>query len=319
LVDETARKGTNLIKLNILQLRNKVDFFLKRRKGISPILATVIIFALILTGVMVTFIQVIPYIEQAQSEEAISSIRNSFVDLDNTIKSLISESGTPGGFRTVLLSKSAGKIDFDSSRHEISLRLIDGNTKKLVYGIFDEQEIAVLDWEYNSPRSVLPRGTTQYLTGPNPFEKREQVFITGPFATTNYQDLTNLTLSHRYDRRHHIMLNYRISIYISILTQPSPEIRIQIYLILLKADFETLFSNYKQLTVHSSQNFSTPYSLSEEEISEVAVMEVQWQNRPPFGRNTTLWSTSDIQGLSQVSFFNIVVQTSIYEISLNTS
>lgn len=308
----------NLIKLNLKNLGNKVEFLLKKRTGISPILATVIIFALILTGVMVTFIQVIPYIEQAQSEEAISSVRNSFTDLDNTIDSLISESGTPGGFRTILLSKSAGKIDFDPSRHEISLRLIDGNSKNLVHGIFEEQEIAVLDWEYNSPRSILPRGTTQYLIGPNPYEKRDHIFITGPFASTDYQDITNLTLSHLNDRRHHIILNYRISIYISIVTQPNPEIRFQVYFISLKADFETLFTNYKQITVHSSQNFSTPYSLPDE-LTNIAIMDLQWQNNPPFGKNTTLWSTSDIQGLTQVNFFNIVVQTSIYEISLNTS
>ncbi|MHA1237093.1 MAG: hypothetical protein ACTSQ9_05475 [Candidatus Hodarchaeales archaeon] len=58
----------------------------KKKRGVSPVLATVIIFGLIITGVMVTFIQVIPYIEQAQSEQTISSVRNSFIELDNTLE-----------------------------------------------------------------------------------------------------------------------------------------------------------------------------------------------------------------------------------------
>ena len=64
---------------------NKNKIIMKRRLGISPVLATVMIFGLILAGVMLTFIQVIPYIEKAQSEENISSVRNSFLDLDMTI------------------------------------------------------------------------------------------------------------------------------------------------------------------------------------------------------------------------------------------
>jgi len=82
--------------MNLLK-QPKISRWGKKNRGVSPVLATIIIFGLIITGVMVTFIQVVPYIEQAQSEQTISSVKNGFVDLDNTIKSLISESGNPGG------------------------------------------------------------------------------------------------------------------------------------------------------------------------------------------------------------------------------
>ena len=295
---------------------------MKTCRGVSPVLATVMIFALIITGVMITFVQVIPYIEQAQSEQVIASARNSYLELDTTIKSLLSESGTPGGFRTVLFTKPAGTVYYED-RYYISLRLLDHDgalVHNILKGIappYGEQEIGVLDWVYNSPRSILPRGTTKYLTGPNPYKIREPVFLTGTFASTDYQDLTNLTLSHLDDRRHHITLNYRISIYLTISTQPEPEIRFEVFLILLSADFDTIHSQYQQIAIHSYNNFSTPYSLPYNE--SIGALELVWDNIQTSGTTTTsLWSTQDIQGFS-VKYFNIVVQTLVYEISLSTS
>ena len=296
---------------------------MKTCRGVSPVLATVMIFALIITGVMVTFVQVIPYIEQAQSEEVIATARNSYLELDTAIKSLLGESGTPGGFRTVLFTKPAGTIHYIKDRSYISLRLLDQD-ENLVYNILEgiappygEQEIGVLDWVYNSPRSILPRGTTKYLTGPNPYKIREPVFLRGTFTSTDYQDLTNLTLSHLDDRRHHITLNYRISIYLTISTQPEPEIRFEVFLILLSANFETIHSQYRQIAIHSYNNFSTPYSLPYNE--SIGALELVWDNIQLSGTTTTsLWSTQNIQGFS-VKYFNIVVQTLVYEISLSTS
>jgi hypothetical protein len=310
----------NLIKQSIIVIKLLKKFSLsKKRRGISPILATVIIFGLIITGVMVTFIQVVPFIEQAQSEETIAVVRNSFIDLDSAIKTLISESGTPGGFRTIIFNKPSGRLDYESDHYFISLKLLDQDDTS-VYDFFELQEISALDWIYNSPRSVLPRGTSKYLTGPSPYEIRNRVFLTGPFSTTDYQDITDLTLSHLDDRRHHITLSYRISIYLTITTQPQPEIRIQVFLILLKANFEKINAQYKQLTVNINQNFSTPYTLSDEILDGAAGLKLVWEDNKVTGTTTySLWSTQSIQGLTQVSIFNIVVQTLVYEISIGTS
>jgi hypothetical protein len=314
-----------LAKDIITQLKLKLaGIFMKTYRGVSPVLATVMIFALIITGVMVTFVQVIPYIEQAQSEEVIAATRNSYLELDSTIKSLLSESGTPGGFRTVLFTKPAGTVHYIKNRFYISLRLLDQDGK-LVHNILKgiappdgEQEIGVLDWVYNSPRSILPRGTTKYLTGVNPYKIREPVFLTGTFSSTDYQDLTNLTLSHLDDRRHHLTLNYRISIYLTISTQPEPEIRFEVFLILISADFDTIHSQYQQIAIHSYNNFSTPYSLPSNE--SIGALELVWDNIQTSGTETTsLWSTKNILDGFSVSYFNIVVQTLVYEISLSTS
>ncbi|MFX1285240.1 MAG: hypothetical protein ACFFB5_16425 [Promethearchaeota archaeon] len=288
-----------------------------KRRSVSPVLATVIIFGLIITGVMITFVQVIPYIEQAQSEEAIAAARNSFLELDSTIKALLSESGTPGGFRTVLFSKPAGTIHFIDDRYHFSLRLLDQDDN-IVHEIFEEQEIGALDWIYNSPRSVLPRGSTKYLTGPDPYKTRDPIFLTGVFSSVDYQDLTNLTLSHLDDRRHHITLNYRISIYLTILTQPEPEIRFEVFLILLSADFDTINTQFQQITVHATTNYSTPHTLTNKDGS-IASLELVWDNIQPSGISTTsIWSTHTIPGFT-VQYFNIVVQTLVYEIGLSTS
>ena len=323
MIEEDGRKGSNLPKHIITQSKMKISrIFTRKLRGVSPVLATVMIFALIITGVMITFIQVVPYIEQAQSEEAIATVRNSFLELDSTIKALLSESGAPGGFRTVLFNKPAGRVDYNPNYYHFSLRLLDQD-RHPVYNIFEEiaqdgiKEIGVLDWVYNSPRSVLPRGTTKYLTGPDPYKTRAPVFLKGTFASTDYQDLTNLTLSHLEDRRHHITLNYRISIYLTISTKPEPEIRFEIFLISLSADFDTIHSQFEQITINSRNKFSTPYTLPEN--GSIGVLELVWDNFQQSGTTTTsIWSTQTIQGLN-VRHFNIKVQICEYEIGLSTT
>ena len=296
--------------MNLLK-QPKFNRWRKKNRGVSPVLATIIIFGLIITGVMVTFIQVVPYIEQAQSEQTISSVKNSFIDLDNTIKSLISESGDPGGFRTVLFTKPAGTLDFNPNEFTISLSLYDQDSNS-VYDFFDEQEIGILDWVYSSPRAVLPRGTSKYLTGPDPYKNRDQTILTGIFGNTEYKELSNLTLSHQSDRKHHIALNYRMAVYLTLETQPVPEIRFQIFLVSLSADFTSIHSQYKQLSVHISQNISTPYTLTLD--SSVSRLDLNLDT----GTTSTLWSTGSINGLSQVNYFNIVVQLLKYEVNLTT-
>jgi hypothetical protein len=305
-----------LAKLPFPKIKIQLNsFFTKKRQAISPVLATVIIFGLIITGVMLTFIQVVPYIEKAQSEETISSVQNSFLDLDWTIRSLISESGGPGGFRTVLITTPSGRITFEEDYHHISLKMVDQDETE-IYSIMESQGIGVLDWNYNSPQSILPRGTTMYLTGADPYKVRDPVFITGPFAESGVNtELTNLTLSNqRADRRHHISLNYRISVYLTISTNPEPEIRFQVFLIRLSSDFNSIASSYEQITIHSSQNVSIPQTLAID--SGVSTLDLVWSSGTT---ENSLWSTRSIQGLSQVNFFNVIVQTSIFEIGLSTS
>lgn len=273
---------------------------------------------------MITFVQVVPYIEQAQSEEAIATTRNSFLDLDIAIKSLISESGAPGGFRTVLFNKPTGYIEYDSDRYLYGLRLLDQD-ENLVYNMLADLTndtlgalpIGVLDWTYNSPRAVIPRGTTKYLTGPDPYKIRDPIFLTGTYSSTDYLDLTNLTLSHLDDRRHHVTLNYRISIYLTISTQPVPEIRFEVFLILLSTDFSIIRSQYQYITVHSYNTFSIPYTLPKN--NSIGSIELVWDNFQQSGTtSTSLWSTHTIEGLD-LQYFNIVLQTSVYEIGISTS
>jgi hypothetical protein len=308
-----------LNKLPLTQFELIVAKICKRkRQGISPVLATIMIFGLIISGVMITFIQVIPYIEQAQSEEAVSTVRNSFLELDTAIKSLLSESNNPGGFRTVLFTKPAGRIDFDPNFYRYSLRLYDSSTDSdFEYYILRNQDIGVLDWNYNSPREILPRGSTKYVTGPDPYKTRSSVILTGIFASTTYQDLTNLELSHLDDRLHHITLNYRISIYLSISTNPEPEIYFQIFLIQLSADFESIHSQYRQITIQSNYNVSTPRTSVSS--GSLGTLDIVWDDFQLSGMNsTTIWSSQSIQGFNP-SYFNIVVQTIIFEIGLSIS
>lgn len=296
--------------------REKQGGWGKKSRAVSPVLATVIIFGLIITGVMVTFVQVVPFIEQAQSEQTISSVKNSFIDLDNTIESLISESGSPGGFRTLLFTKPAGTLEFKPDSYYISLYLEDQD-EQLVHSVIDFQEIGMLDWIYSSPRAVLPRGTSKYLTGPDPYITREQAFITGMFASSENKDITNLTLSHQSDRKHHITLDYRVSIYLTFSTQPVPEIRFQVFLISLTADFTSIHSQYKQITVYVSKNVSAPEILATlPSVSKLDLIIDRFYTSTP--SSTLLWSTGMVNGLNDLTGFDVVVQLLKYDINLKT-
>lgn len=316
MIEEKDRKGSNLAKLSFTTFKIRCNRLLtKKRKAVSPVLATVMIFGLIITGVMLTFIQVIPYIERAQSEEVVSSVGNSFLDVDTTIRSLLSESGSPGGFRTVLITKPSGKITFEDNSNLLSLKIIDQDDTDL-FSIFELQDLGMLDWSYKTPQAVLPRGTTKFLTGSDPYKARDPIFLTGPFADSDENtELTNLSLYHKTsDRNHHISLNYRISVYLTISINPEPEIRFQVFLIRLSSDFELILSSYEQISIHSVQNVTSPQTLSIG--SGVTELNLIWSSQ---NRNaTSLWSTRSIQGLSQIELFNVIVQKTIFEISLST-
>jgi hypothetical protein len=265
-----------------------------------------------------TFVQVVPFIEQAQSEEAISTVKTSFLNLDSTIKTLISESGEPGGFRTSLFRKSSGELVFEPEQYYIILKLVDQDSN-LVYNFTNLETgftLGALDWIYNSPRTVIPRGSSKYLTGPNPYEQRNPVVLTGAFASDDYQEVTNLSLSHLDDRRHHISLSYRISVHLTISTSPVPEIKFQIFHISLASDFESIHSTSTQLKIHSTQVTSTPVTLPKNNsISELTFI---WDRVTQSGTTSnSLWSTQEIRGLTQISYFNIVVQNIVYEIGIS--
>ncbi len=285
-----------------------------RRRAISPVIATIMIFGLIITGVMITFIQVLPYIEKAKSQESVSAVQNSFLELDTAIKSLISESGSPGGYRTVFVQKPQGRIDYIPNRNFVSFGLKDQDDNSILM-ILQEQGMGLLDWQYSSPQSLLPRGTTKFLTGPDPYKTRNPVFLTGTFSNEEYNDLTNLTLSHQNDRKHHISLNYRISVYLTISTQPNPQIQIQVFLIILSADFNSIFSQYKQFSIRSTQNISTPVNIPKND--SIAELNLVWKNEK-MQTFDSLWNTKAIQGF-EPKYFDIVIQTYIFEIGLSTT
>ncbi len=293
---------------------NLSRFLLTRRRGISPILATVMIFGLIITGVMITFIQVLPYIEKAQSEESVAAVQNSFLEIDSAIKSLISESGSPGGSRTVYIRKPHGRIDFIPNQHYLTLDLQDqdGNS---VNTLLEAQRMGVLDWHYSCPQSILPRGTTKYLTGPEPYKTRPPVFLTGTYSDEEYNDLTNLSFSHQNDRKHHISLNYRLSVYLTISTQPSLQIQIQAFLIILNANFDTIHSQYKQISIRSTQNVSTPILIPKSD--SIGALKLLWKNEK-MQTSESLWNSKSIQNF-EPKYFDIVIQTYIFEIGLSTS
>ncbi|MHA2232302.1 MAG: hypothetical protein ACXAB4_07410, partial [Candidatus Hodarchaeales archaeon] len=55
------------------------------RRGVSPVLATIIIFAIIISGIMIAVVQVFPEIERMRARSTIESVESGFLELDAAI------------------------------------------------------------------------------------------------------------------------------------------------------------------------------------------------------------------------------------------
>ena len=61
-------------------------------RGVTPIIATVLILALVIAGVVIAFVQILPYIEQSRVETGSAAVQSSLINFDNTIWDMIGDS-----------------------------------------------------------------------------------------------------------------------------------------------------------------------------------------------------------------------------------
>ena len=313
---------------NINGITKLFKIFIKNRKrAVSPVLATVIIFGLIITGVVIVFVQVVPYVDQAKSEGTIAAVQNSFLEIDSAIVQLLNEAGTggtPGGTRKVSLNIPDGKVEISSQKTvpdyyllSISLQDNDGFPIRQENGtergnIIDDLPLNYLDFVYTSPRDLVPKGSFKYMKGPNPLLNRDQIFLTGLYSSTEYQDLTNLTLSKLSDNKHHLTLNYRVAVHLSIMANPSPTINLQIFIIKIQGNFNPIYTNFEELSISCDINHSEVISFIPNQETEIINIMYSFQNNPM----ESLWDSSSIIGLNQLNKFTINIQQLIYDIKI---
>ncbi|MFW9994010.1 MAG: hypothetical protein ACFFD4_18345 [Candidatus Odinarchaeota archaeon] len=302
---------------------------LKRRKGVSPLISTILIFALIIFGVGVGLVQTLPYIEISRARASLNNLQTAFNKIDSSINDLINEGtavetiGGQQGQRFVTLSKNTGQIDFIAGSNYFNMRLVDqnrdpiynGTTGREIEPLFGIEDAALgrIDYSFSTTASLIPLNSWKYLKGPSQYNRRGAIAVISPTQTEEYTDLTNLTLTYSStDYLMHLRLDYRPKIVISIRFAPVPEIRISTFLIKITGSELPIYDNYRQLLVSLDSIDYTTSTYSISSSSGVTELTIQYRTSPVSGwTNKDSWTSKLISGLDP-SLYKITISKIIY-------
>lgn len=212
-------------------------------RGVTPIIATILILALVVAGVAIGFVQIIPYIERSKVETDAASIQSSLIEIDNMIWDMISNSAgsyIPDSFpsRQLQITIPIGTLSTNESRNNVSYEPVycTGNCTQARFNTSDtnyaHNTLGVLSHSFSSNYVLLPENTLEYLTGSNPYQRRDAVSVSDLTSSiSDEQSATNISL-YRIGYDHYIELSYRPKIFITqTIVNGIPTCNVNIYLI----------------------------------------------------------------------------------------
>ena len=193
-----------------------------KRRAVSPIIATVLILALVIVGVVIGFVQILPYIEQSRVETGSASVQSSLIKFDNVIWDMIGDSSgyyfpdsVPS--RKLQITLPIGVLENDPTLNTMTYEpvycplkvctSVPANSVTDSYG--------ALRHKFSSNYPLIPENSIEYLTGSNPFQRRSMVAYSSlTTAVTDEQSSTNLTL-YRENTDHFVELSYRPKVFVT--------------------------------------------------------------------------------------------------------
>ena len=213
-------------------------------RGVTPIIATILILALVVAGVAIGFVQIIPYIDRSKVETDAASIQSSLIQIDNMIWDMISNSA--GSYipdsvpsRQLQITIPIGSLSTIETRNNVSFEPVkcllgscptitsaDPNYFTNTYG--------VLSHTFSSNYVLLPENTLEYLSGSNPYQRRDAVSVSDLTSSiSDEQSATNISL-YRVGYDHYVELSYRPKIFITqSIVNGNPTCNVNIYLVKL--------------------------------------------------------------------------------------
>jgi hypothetical protein len=304
-----------------------------KKKGVSPLISTILIFALIMLGVGIGVIQVVPYIETAQARATLTSVQTTFNKIDSSISDLINEgistetTGSEHAQRLVTLSKNMGTLEYSSGTNFFNMRIVDqnrelisnGSTGKEIEPLFGTADIDLgrMDYNFATTASIIPLDSWKYLKGPSQYRRRSAVAVIAPVQANKetYTDIANFTMSYSStDYLLHLILDYRSKIVINIVFNPVPEIRISTFMIKITGSDQPIYENYRNLMVSlgSIEYDTSVYSISSSSI----VTEIAIQHRiNPAGGWENSWTTAYVPGFNP-EHYRITMNKVIYHFTI---
>ena len=237
------------MKKLLLKLSNNfVNIQRRFHRGITPIIATILILALVVAGVVIGFVQIVPYIERSKVETDASSIQSSLIKVDNAIWEMIADSA--GSYipdsvpsRRMQLTVDIGTIETLQTRNNVTFEpflCVPANCTTTLTASdfvatnphFSTDTYGVFSHTFSSSYTLLPDNTLEYLTGSNPYQRRDPVSYSSLTSSiTDEQSATNISL-YRIGYTHYIELSYRPKIFVTqTITNGNPTYNVNIYLV----------------------------------------------------------------------------------------
>jgi hypothetical protein len=142
--------------------------FLKNKMGISPIISTTLIFAILMTGVLIMYGWGLPLVIDFQDNAEVNDVTNQFYELDRNIKIVIHEGN--GATRSSRFEFNKGLLNYTSSSN-FSLILVSGDPPDLadpdaiIEGHNDIPDIGRMEYTLRSTMDDLSINSSSSLTG----------------------------------------------------------------------------------------------------------------------------------------------------------
>ncbi|MHA2104613.1 MAG: hypothetical protein ACW981_14390 [Candidatus Hodarchaeales archaeon] len=208
--------------------RNKL---FKTHRGISPIIATLLILGLVTTGVVIGLFQILPFIERSRIESGLTATQTGLIELDNTIHELIIGGG---GFKNVEIDKPLGILSLlpgEDTYFFRGLNTVNGSPLFNQASFFNDSN-GIIEFETPADYDIIPVGEFKFLSGPSPYTSRDEVvFLDQTSQTISEYSSMNIINMTRSPASIQIDYFYRPKVVVS---QTGLNIDIQIQFIKLK-------------------------------------------------------------------------------------
>ena len=237
--------------LNRKAIRN---IYKKSRRGVTPIIATILILAMVIAGVVIGFTQIVPYIERSKVETDASTIQSTLIKIDNIVWDMISDSA--GSYipdsvpsRKLLITVPIGSLEPITTQNSVTyFTSCSSCTNPGQYSASNTTTLGAFSHTFSSNYVLLPDNTLLYLTGSDPYQRRNTISYNSISSSlVEDQSATNISL-YRIGYDHYVDLSYRPKIIVSQSIQNN-QLNYNINLFLVKLTGSTQFIGTTNLFV----------------------------------------------------------------------
>jgi len=221
--------------------------FLKNKKGVSPIISTTLIFAILMTGVLVMYSWGLPLVIDFQDNSEVNDVVNQFYELDRNLKIVIHEGD--GATRSSQFEFNKGLLNYTSSSN-FSLILVSGDTPDLadpdaiIEGHNDIPDLGRMEYTIRSTMDDLSINSNSTLTGAvdaypvlNVTEGAHDAGIFAAFEEADQnKDISRIVYSRPEFSTYSIFLEYRPVIIITAQESGGRVSRLDVWLYLIELD-----------------------------------------------------------------------------------